>query len=76
MHDAAEIGHKEIVELLLEADAKVQADDSGVTPLLCAAMFAATEVMPLFFAHASRKERRDAWKLLGKRHYLYVINKL
>ncbi|KAI1715686.1 ankyrin repeats (3 copies) domain-containing protein [Ditylenchus destructor] len=65
LHDAAEIGHKEIVDMLLEAGAKIQPDDSGVTPLFCAAMFAATEVMPIFFAYASRKERRDAWKLLG-----------
>uniref|UniRef100_A0A915CVU3 Protein fem-1 homolog B n=1 Tax=Ditylenchus dipsaci TaxID=166011 RepID=A0A915CVU3_9BILA len=65
LHDAAEVGNKEIVEMLLKAGARSQPGEFGVTPLMSAAMLGHTEVMPLLFCLASRKEKQDSWKLLG-----------
>lgn len=55
-----------ISNLLIDAGAKMQKDNYGLTPLLIAALNDHKKVMLFFFKFSSLNEQRDAWKLLGK----------
>lgn len=63
MHDAAEAGSIEIIRMLLEAGAKNVPDESGVTPILCAAVAGHEAVLRSLIEYVSPQERRDALKV-------------
>ena len=65
LHDAAESGNEAIMKMLLDAGAKMQADEYGVTPLISSAMSGHFDIIPLLSPYASKSEKHDAWKLLG-----------
>lgn len=60
LHTAAQMGHKDIVELLLAQKAKVNAKNSdGFTPLHCAAQRGYMEVAELLLANKADVNARD-----------------
>ncbi|CAI2351791.1 unnamed protein product [Caenorhabditis sp. 36 PRJEB53466] len=66
LHDAAESGNVEVVNLLLKAGANMLPDVHGVNPLICAAQSGCAEVVNVLSASVKCAiSRRDALKLLG-----------
>ncbi len=67
LHDAAEAGSLEIVEILLNAGSAMQRDSQGMTPLLSAASLGHCEVVEYFTERpdCDWKARVDGLQLLG-----------
>lgn len=68
LHDCAESGSLEILKLLVSHGAKMETDFYGMTPLLAAAVTGHAHVVKYLIEiphMASRKERIDAFELLG-----------
>lgn len=63
MHDAAEAGSAEIVDILMKAGAMNVEDDSGVTPLMCAALAGHVDAVRMLKEIATEQETRDAFKV-------------
>lgn len=68
LHDCAESGSLEILQLLLSSGAKMVVDSYGMTPLLAAAVSGHTHIVE-YIVHnldtVGRKEKIDALELLG-----------
>jgi len=68
LHDCAESGSLEILQLLLENGARMDVDSYGMTPLLAAAVSGHTHIVEYIVEQletVSRKEKVDALELLG-----------
>ena len=68
LHDCAESGSLEILQLLLSSGAKMDVDSYGMTPLLAAAVSGHTHIVDHVVSNletVTRKDKIDALELLG-----------
>ncbi|GMT24421.1 hypothetical protein PFISCL1PPCAC_15718, partial [Pristionchus fissidentatus] len=66
LHDAAESDSLLVCQMLLSAGAPLVDDDSGLCPLMGAAMMANMTVFPLLVGHSTSTGRiKDAYRLMG-----------
>lgn len=67
LHACAESGHLEVVKVLMNSNARVDADRSGITPLIAASVLGEEQIVAYLvkMRDIPKKERIDALELLG-----------